>query len=66
MTRAEHLEWSKRRALDYLDRGEFLDGVWSMLSDMNTHPELAHHSGLLLFSTLCTLDDARYWVKGFR
>lgn len=38
-TRAEHLEWCKERAREYLDRGELSDAVASMLSDMGKHPE---------------------------
>lgn len=66
MTRAEHLEWAKARALDYLDRGEYLNGISSMLSDMNKHPQLADHCGLPLAMTLRTLDDARSWVEAFQ
>jgi len=66
MTRAEHLEWAKKRALDYLDRGEFMNGISSMLSDMTKHPELADHCGLGQVITLRTLANARSWVEGFQ
>jgi hypothetical protein len=34
MTREEHIAQSKKRALEYLDRGEFANAVASMISDM--------------------------------
>jgi len=66
MTRAEHLEWAKKRALDYIDRGDDVNGVASMLSDMRKHPELVDHFGLQLAITLRTPEEARDWVEGFR
>jgi hypothetical protein len=39
MTRVEHIEWCKRRAYKYLERGMHDQAVASMLYDMSTHPE---------------------------
>jgi hypothetical protein len=39
MTRAEHLAWAKQRALEFVDRGELLDAIASILSDLYKHPE---------------------------
>ena len=42
MTREQHLQWCKDRALEYLNPGEFYSlnsAVTSMMSDMNKHPE---------------------------
>ena len=39
MTRAEHLEWCKKRAHEYLDRGDLTNAVTSMMSDMTKHEE---------------------------
>ena len=39
MTRVEHIEWCKRRAREYLERGMYDQAVASMLYDMSTHPE---------------------------
>ena len=39
MTRSEHLEWCKKRAREYVARGELLDAVTSMMSDLSKHPE---------------------------
>ena len=43
MTRAEHLEWSKQRALAYLP-GDPGQAVASFVSDLRKHDELAGHA----------------------
>lgn len=47
MTREEHLEWSKQRALEYLPSSP-AKAMASILSDLNKHPDLASHPGLML------------------
>lgn len=39
VTRDEHLKWCKDRAMEYVRRGELLEGVTSMMSDMDKNPE---------------------------
>ena len=39
MTRSEHVEWAKGRALEYLDTGDLQNAFASMASDMGKHPE---------------------------
>lgn len=39
MTRQEHLDWCKKRANAYLQRGDIANAVASMLSDLNKHEE---------------------------
>lgn len=47
-TRAEHLEWCKRRALEYARHGNYPEAVTSMLSDLGKHPETkASSDGIL-------------------
>lgn len=41
MTRDEHLQWCKDRAMEYVRQGQLLDGVTSMMSDLDKHPETA-------------------------
>ena len=48
MTRNEHLEWCKHRALEYLDKGDIQNGITSMLSDMNKHEETKLGAGNIL------------------
>lgn len=38
-SRADHLAYCKRRALEYVDRGELQQAMISMISDLNAHPE---------------------------
>lgn len=39
MTREEHLQWCKDRAMEYVKRGALLEAVTSMGSDLTKHPE---------------------------
>lgn len=39
MTRQEHLAWAKKRALEYVDRGELQLALDSLISDLGKHPE---------------------------
>ena len=48
MTRAEHLQWAKDRALEYADRGDMTNAIASMCSDLRKHPELENHAGAQL------------------
>jgi hypothetical protein len=46
--RKEHLEWCKKRAMEYIERGESMDAWLSFLSDMGKHEGTANHPALLL------------------
>ena len=39
MTRQEHLDFAKKRALEYCDRGELQHALDSLISDLGKHPE---------------------------
>jgi hypothetical protein len=39
MTREEHLAWCKKRAHEYLDRGDIPSAIASMMSDIDKHEE---------------------------
>lgn len=41
MTRNEHMALCKRRALEYLDQGDIMNAVTSMLTDLAKHEETA-------------------------
>jgi hypothetical protein len=41
MTRAEHLQWAKDRALEYADQGDMGNAIASLRSDLGKHPETA-------------------------
>ena len=71
MTRAEHLDWCKERALEYCNRGDFLEAFASFQSDMSKHPDTENHralemgSILMLGGHLKTADQIEGWVTGF-
>ena len=48
MTRPEHLQWCKDRALTILDEGNVHEAYASFASDMNKHDETADHMALEL------------------
>lgn len=77
-TRAQHLEWCKKRALEELDRpGDVREACKnafaSMGNDLDKHPELAGHPGIqlgamLLFSDQREASDReamRKFINGF-
>jgi hypothetical protein len=68
MTRDEHLAWAKKRALEYVERGDIAQAVTSMLSDLSKHPELGCHNALAYAGMMFTKtpDEARRWIEGFR
>lgn len=41
MDRAEHLQWAKDRAMEYVAMGDYSNAVASMLSDLGKHEETA-------------------------
>jgi len=47
-TRAEHLDWCKQRALEYVRIGDNAQAFSSMTSDLGKHPETANHTALEL------------------
>jgi hypothetical protein len=72
LTRAEHLEWAKQRALEYLEVGDSKDAFASMISDLKKHPELENHAGLsigicflLLPGWITNKQKLREWIVGF-
>lgn len=71
MTRQEHLDWAKRRALEYLDAGQPDQAIASMMSDLRKHESWATHDGFLatmfMVGMLDVNDPARLrtWILGF-
>ena len=48
MTRTEHLQWCKDRALEYVRAGDLTQAWTSMTSDLGKHPETANHAAIQL------------------
>jgi len=70
MTRAEHLEWCKQRAREYLERGDINQAVTSMLSDLSKHDETRHAGEAMapvgmLYLMNRDADGARRFIEGF-
>ncbi|PYI81706.1 MAG: hypothetical protein DME26_19380 [Verrucomicrobia bacterium] len=74
MTRDEHLEWAKRRALEYVEAARYeqvatryervrellLAAFTSLGSDLAKHPELQNHKGIDLGMALIMIPDSTY------
>ena len=71
MNKKEHLEWSKKRALEYVDAGNLALAYSSMVSDLNNHEELADHPSielgmqLIIIDELDTPDKMRKFINDF-
>ena len=71
MTRAEHLEWCKARALEYVEVEDYTQAYASMASDMGKHPETAGHEaigmGMMLLAggALSSKHEMTSFIKGF-
>lgn len=71
-TRAEHLDWCKKRALAYLDYGDWQGAFASMVSDLDKHPGTQEHSAcrigmmLILNGHLNDVFKMREFINGFR
>ena len=73
MTGEEHLERCKKRALEYVDRGQVREGFTSMLSDLGKHTETKDHKGGEIGAMLMLIPgwidnpiEVRRWIEGFR
>lgn len=71
MTRAEHLQWAKERALEYADVGDIQGAFASIASDLNKHPDTSGHLGIelgmmqLIGGMLNTPEQMRHFIEGF-
>jgi hypothetical protein len=71
MSRAEHLAWAKRRALEYVNHGEVREAFASISSDLGKHPETEGHPGIMLGlmqmmgGMLSTPQQMRAFIEGF-
>lgn len=66
MTRAEHLAWTKQRAIDAYDySGKSADAISSLASDFGKHPETAGHVQLTVMLGMATPMTTRQQVVNF-
>jgi len=73
MTQDEHLDWCKKRALEYLDRWDPQQAFTSMISDLGKHPDTKNHAGIqigvgymMLPGWINNMEEVRRWIVGFR
>lgn len=72
MTRAEHLQWCKERALALVESGDLQTALLSMSSDLQKHEGTAGHNGvqlgmgLLLLGQLATKQQMTDFIQGFK
>ncbi len=70
-TRAEHLAWCKKRALEYVDAGDNQQAFASMASDLGKHPETEGHGAIqlgmmmLMGGHLESAHKMREFINGF-
>lgn len=71
MTRQEHMNWCKQRALEYLKPGPYFsptDAIASMLSDLRKHEEtrdLLDSPIIAMAFQSSTAAEARRFIEGF-
>ena len=69
MSRADHLQWCKDRAMEYVNTGDSTNAIASMISDLGKHPETAQSAslGMMLAIVINRNDKAAMtnWVQGF-
>lgn len=71
MTRSEHLQWCKERALEYVDAGDLTNAYASIASDLGKHPETENHAAitlgmmLMMSGKLSTEHEMRKFIEGF-
>lgn len=71
MNRAEHLQWCKGRALEYVEAGDLPHAMASLLSDLRKHPETANHAAIelgermMITGLLNTPYEMRRFIEGF-
>jgi len=70
MTRAEHLQWAKDRALAYVEVGAFASACASMLSDLGKHPQIDPSAAQTVYGIealtggLNTAEKVRHFING--
>ena len=70
MTREEHLEWAKARALEYVDMDDLPQAFASLTSDLSKHEQLEDHPaihlgmGMMMLGHLDTSEKMRRFILG--
>ncbi len=65
------MDLCKKRALEYCERGDTMNALTSMFSDLEKHPETADHPGtkiglqLMMIGSLSSQAGVRRFIEGF-
>ena len=71
MNRQEHLDWCKKRAIEYVEIGDLSQAYASITSDLNKHPDTEGQSAIMLGMMLMmgghlsTKEEMRKFIEGF-
>jgi hypothetical protein len=73
MTREEHLQWAKDRALEYADQGDAGLAMNSLIQDLGAHPETEASvsivvelmAPLVITGNLRSPHEIRRFIEGF-
>lgn len=70
-TRDQHLEFCKVRAREYLNDGDLMNAVTSMMSDLDKHPETKVNNATLLMLGVFAVNsgdprEVSRFIEGFR
>ena len=71
MTRQEHLDWCKQRAIEYVVIGDMENAFASMMSDIRKHKETSNHPAIhlgmmmMMSGALRNAEDMRKFINGF-
>lgn len=68
MNRKDYMQWCKKRAHDYLARGDVKSAVASMCSDLGKHPETDNlqRMAVMMGMSIKTTEEAQSFIDGFR
>jgi len=70
LTRAEHLQWAKDRALEYVEAGDLTSACASILSDLGKHPQIDPSTAQTVWAIeamtggLSTAEKVRHFING--
>ena len=72
MTRSEHLQWCKDRAMEYVNVGDLSQAFASMCSDVMNHEETTCHQttnelgmAQMMSGNLDTKQKMQKWIEGY-
>lgn len=71
ITRSEHLDWCKKRALEYCDQGDCRQAFASMTSDLRKHKDTSNHAAIelgmmmLMGGHISSPHEMRKFIEGF-